>query len=1032
MAEFHAPEALLRGMIPGRCIASGDGVSCYELTHEATGQQFVLKHISIPAAPEKLEALILSGAYADQAEAARYYKHVAEDFVDEIRCNQALDCPNILRFLSYKLEPKESGVGYDLYVVTAKHRTLQQYREENAMSHLTAVNLGLDLCTALEAIREAGYVFQDLRPENVFLTESGSFLLGDFGLASTQDMQFSSLPEQYLSEYSAPELGDVLSGLNTTIDVYSLGMLLYRIYNGFHAPFEDEATAAGASEARRRAGEALPAPLYADYELAELIGKACAFRPEDRYQSPAEFRAALEDYMKRNEISDNLIVPPIVSSPEPLSDEVEDEAPEPVSFTNVDELDDDFKQHFMPDTASLAAVIAAVRKEDEKEAAKQPEPAPEPTPEPEPEPEVTPEPEIKPEPEIEPEPEAAPEAEPSELSTDDLLEDALRMVSDEAPTERADTDTPVLLPDEPALEDVPSEEAEPPLAFGAEYADTPEPAPVRERKTRKELKKERAAAKKDAAIPKKRHVGLWICGAVLALLVAAVLLYAFTDLGHDLYEFEITVDSLTVTQTAPDAITIEVVSNAEEGLLTAQCQDAYGNSISLPVGSEPVTFEALTAGTQYTISLSLTGFHKLSGPTSVSAATLPMTEVLTFAAGVAPEEGAAVLTLVVKDGSAEPDEWLVAVEAEGEELRTQSFKGHSAQITGLSVGTEYTFRLLDTEQCSLSGQTETVYTPIPLIKADELTLAALCDGTATLRWRCTSALPAEWLVTCEDPDGTPHELTVTETEREPEADGAYLCTAELTGVEAGKSYVFRVGAEGMYQALSVALSEDVPYVTALTATVESTGIALHWDTDYTPASGWSVLIQPNGSEGLTALTTENDYTLEYTADEDHPTLLPDTDFVFTLCSADGEQIYGHTSVQAHSAKAEDFTRLNVDITNQVTGLYRTPADENWDYRDLLDAEPQTGFRTTDTVAFMLRNRRQPQSSDNTANILLLVRDQGGRVVSYDLSRQVWNDMWDGRYFVGSLPATPQIPGSYTLEIYVSFALMRTLPFTISE
>jgi GntR family transcriptional regulator/MocR family aminotransferase len=77
-------------------------------------------------------------------------------------------------------------------------------------------------------------------------------------------------------------------------------MLLYRIYNGYHAPFEDEQTGVSASEERRRAGEALPAPLYADYELAGILGKACAFDPAERYQTPAELREALCRYLARN------------------------------------------------------------------------------------------------------------------------------------------------------------------------------------------------------------------------------------------------------------------------------------------------------------------------------------------------------------------------------------------------------------------------------------------------------------------------------------------------------------------------------------------------------------------------------------------------------------------------------------------------------------------------------------------------------------------------------------------------------------
>ena len=535
MTDFQGPERLLQGMTVGQSIASANGVTCYELEHAASGQRFVLKHVALPASEEKLDALILSGAYADREEAGRYYQHMAEDLVREIRCNRALsECPNILRFLSYQLVPREGSVGFDLYTITARQMSLREFRSRNAMSHLMALNLGIDICTALEAIHAAGFVFQDLRPGNVFLTENGRFLLGDFGLAPMQDMQFSSLPEQFKSEYSAPELGDVLTGLNETIDIYSLGMLLYRIYNGFHAPFEDEDNGSNASEERRRAGEALPAPLYADYEMAGILSKACAFRPEDRYQTPAEFREALIEYMRRNEVSDELIVPPIVSSGEPMLEDMPDDEPEPVRIANVEELDEDFKAHFSPDTASLNAVISAVRKEEERTASRE-----------------------------------APIKEP------------------------------------PA----PPAEAEAPAQPAAE-----QPAPAKPEKPAKPSRKERkAAAKRGPAQKKKKYrrmrrkgavVG-WIFGTLLALIVAAVLLYCFTPLGHDLYEFDIVVRDFAVTQSTTDSITVRLDTNAEPGLLTAQCQDAYGNAVSRSVEESELTFTELTPGTQYTVNLSL-------------------------------------------------------------------------------------------------------------------------------------------------------------------------------------------------------------------------------------------------------------------------------------------------------------------------------------------------------------------------------------------------------------------------------------------
>ena len=100
--------------------------------------------------------------------------------------------------------------------------------------------------------------------------------------------------------------------MNATIDLYALGMVLYLVYNGGQGPFAESQEGA---EARRLKGEALPPPAYADYEMAAIILKAAAFRPEDRWQSPEAMGQALVSYMQRNPVNDSVIAAPIVTAP---------------------------------------------------------------------------------------------------------------------------------------------------------------------------------------------------------------------------------------------------------------------------------------------------------------------------------------------------------------------------------------------------------------------------------------------------------------------------------------------------------------------------------------------------------------------------------------------------------------------------------------------------------------------------------------------------------------------------------------------
>jgi serine/threonine protein kinase len=375
LSELKLISPLLDHMSVVSCLGSHGGVSCYVLKHESLSTQFVLKHISIPQSEEKTAALLLAGAFADEAGAHAYYGQLVEDLEAELALARRLsETQNFLVPLGAQAEPKASGVGYDFYILSPMRRSLRAFLAENAMTNLKAVNCGIDLCNALCALREQNLLFRDLRPENIYLNEKGRFLLGDLGLSETELLQFSSLPESDKSDYTPPEFSDMMANLNLTMDTYALGMTLYRIYNGNHGPFEDEKTSHTAAEKRREAGEALPAPLYADYELAEILCKACAPKPEDRYASPDALRQALVFYMQRNSIADDLIVPPILTDPDhqPLGDNPEEEI-EPVSFTDVSALDTEFVHSFMPDVAPLPA-----QNEKGSHAPAAPQPVPEP------------------------------------------------------------------------------------------------------------------------------------------------------------------------------------------------------------------------------------------------------------------------------------------------------------------------------------------------------------------------------------------------------------------------------------------------------------------------------------------------------------------------------------------------------------------------------------------------------------------------------------------------------------------------------
>lgn len=308
MSEPKLISPLLDNFIMGDAISDHHGVRCYPAMEKETDDRYIIKVISVPATPSQLDALLLSGAYTDTDSALDYFRQQAEGILREANTlEQLAQLEGFISHTGCQMEPMESGEGFDIYFVNRYQRTLHKHFKRHCFTHLDVLNLGLDLCAALSVCRRSGYLYADLKPSNVFVTDQRLFRIGDLGFVSLDSLKYASLPEKYLSEYTPPEVRDAFSELNTTMDTYAAGLILYQAYNNGQLPFNDQL----------QPGDELPAPLYADYEMSEIILKACAANPEDRWQDPTQMGQAIVSYMQRNGASDT----PIVPAPEPEAEE---------------------------------------------------------------------------------------------------------------------------------------------------------------------------------------------------------------------------------------------------------------------------------------------------------------------------------------------------------------------------------------------------------------------------------------------------------------------------------------------------------------------------------------------------------------------------------------------------------------------------------------------------------------------------------------------------------------------------------------
>ena len=188
----------------------------------------------------------------------------------------------------------ETGFGCDLLIRMELLTDLRSEIEaEHSFNQDEILKIGRDVCTALVLCHGKNILHRDIKPENIFYNEDGNYKLGDFGVSRI----LSAAPMSKAStsvctpEYAAPEQ---LSGkYDTRVDIYSLGLVLYELSNGNLLPFAASSYITDAEVQKRMLGTPLPAPCNASKAFADVILKACAFHPGDRYQTAEEFLAEL-------------------------------------------------------------------------------------------------------------------------------------------------------------------------------------------------------------------------------------------------------------------------------------------------------------------------------------------------------------------------------------------------------------------------------------------------------------------------------------------------------------------------------------------------------------------------------------------------------------------------------------------------------------------------------------------------------------------------------------------------------------------
>lgn len=257
------------------------------------------KVIQVPWDESEVSELLNSGMTYEGVR--EYYEKFSQNLLDEIKIMEAVkSAPNIVKIEDFHLRPKR--IGCTLYLRMELLQSLNDCLEESGeLPVQEIVKMGIDLASALDVCEQSGIIHRDIKPDNIFRNHFGDYKLGDFGVARQSAQTSVTLLQKGTDMYMAPELyrGEKY---DNRVDIYSLGITLYRLLNHGRFPFMPPITERirpGDMEKameQRLCGTPVPPPQNADRQLSEIILKMCAFSPEDRFQNAREVREALRHY----------------------------------------------------------------------------------------------------------------------------------------------------------------------------------------------------------------------------------------------------------------------------------------------------------------------------------------------------------------------------------------------------------------------------------------------------------------------------------------------------------------------------------------------------------------------------------------------------------------------------------------------------------------------------------------------------------------------------------------------------------------
>ena len=190
--------------------------------------------------------------------------------------------------------------------------SLKQYMEKKGvLNWKETLHFAIQICKALEHAHSRGLVHRDIKPHNIMVLKNGSIKVTDFGIARVMSKS-NTLTKEALGSvhYISPEQAKG-GRVDDRSDLYSLGTVMYEMITG-RPPYDGESPVAVAIQ-HINGGARMPSTLNPNIPggLEQIIMKAMAHEPADRYASATAMLYDMDEFRKLPSLLFDYNLPPI-------------------------------------------------------------------------------------------------------------------------------------------------------------------------------------------------------------------------------------------------------------------------------------------------------------------------------------------------------------------------------------------------------------------------------------------------------------------------------------------------------------------------------------------------------------------------------------------------------------------------------------------------------------------------------------------------------------------------------------------------